>query len=96
MSHQSPTLALMANTMEALMGNPRPCIHCQWWGGSAYGAYSFCDKPRAARGQARTEIGCAHWTREPGSDDEPGSARTLVNLRPLLWRREGDISNFRG
>ncbi|WP_157270592.1 hypothetical protein [Azohydromonas aeria] len=49
----------------------RPCWYCQHYGGLlANGINARCNKPGAAPVVAQPAHGCAHWTREPGGDDE--------------------------
>jgi hypothetical protein len=53
--------------------DPRPCWTCQYWGGMQdNGITSWCDRPGLSPVVAQPQFGCAFWTREPGSDDEPG------------------------
>jgi hypothetical protein len=35
------------------------------------GITSWCDRPGLSPVVAQPQFGCAFWTREPGSDDEP-------------------------
>lgn len=53
---------------------PRPCWTCQYWGGWANEVNSWCARPGLSPVVGQPEYGCAFWTREPGSDDEPLSA----------------------
>jgi len=58
------------STADAMADN-RPCWHCQYWGGWAWGGpHSWCRRPEGGGVIAQPEQGCAHWIREPGSDDE--------------------------
>ncbi|MEY4713357.1 MAG: Burkholderia phage [Pseudomonadota bacterium] len=57
---------------------PRPCWHCQYWGGWVAEIHSRCTRPNGVAVKAVPADGCAFWTREPGADDEavrpPGQA----------------------
>ena len=59
--------------MAAIMGSARPCWHCEHWGGWAWdGPHSRCTRPQSPGVIAQPGDGCAHWTRQPGTDDELG------------------------
>lgn len=51
-------------------GTPRPCQGCEHWGGDIAGT----DKANCTRHGLRVgsaEIGCVHWVRAIGADDQP-------------------------
>jgi hypothetical protein len=76
LSHASGTLQAMVSTFHHFSphrAESRPCWHCISFGGMLYeGTAARCDRPGAPPVQAGPKIGCAFWSREVGSDDEPG------------------------
>lgn len=49
-----------------------PCWYCTGFGGmTAQGTAALCNRPGHARVVGRPQCGCADYSREPGSDDEP-------------------------
>jgi hypothetical protein len=69
---------------------PHPCWWCKSWGGvSREGFNGLCNDPRASRVTAQPEQGCAYYSREPGSDDEPEWSPLPVSHHRLVWAQQG-------
>lgn len=61
----------MPSTMASIMGGARPCRHCRYYDGLAWGGpAALCKHPMCPRVRSRPEDGCSSWEREPGSDDD--------------------------
>jgi hypothetical protein len=64
------------------MFSRHPCWHCRYFGGWRIGYFTLpprkphataaCGREDGRHAATKPEIGCVHFEREPGADDEPG------------------------
>lgn len=74
----------------------RPCWHCRHFGALTPFGTAWCIRPATPGSVSRPAGGCAFWSREPGTDDEPGTvpppagaAQCARLTPPPPWARAG-------
>ncbi|SEL11530.1 hypothetical protein SAMN05216359_105249 [Roseateles sp. YR242] len=71
--------------------DPTPCWHCHWFGYlMAENGHGVCVNPNLVAVVATPRNGCAHWRREPGSDDSAWPPEAVGYRSPVQVRIEAE------